>query len=152
MSKHTKGQNKWNTIDISIYDLNTHRFLDFFFLVPPGPTSQLQGDPALNWGKRKERTHCIIHPPHRKRALQAPAKTVASSDYLQLAMTTQLARKQVSPWSVLIKSKASPGNTYSQPPKWLFHSSSPHCKPHSALWGVCLYLTGTLGVCLGITK
>lgn len=105
MSKHTKGQNKWNTIDISIYDLNTHRFLDFFFLVPPGPTSQLQGDPALNWGKRKERTHCIIHPPHRKRALQAPAKTVASSDYLQLAMTTQLARKQVSPWSVLSKAR-----------------------------------------------
>lgn len=47
---------------------NTHRFLDFFFFVPSGPTSQLQGDPALSWGERKNGRHCIIHPRHRKEA------------------------------------------------------------------------------------
>lgn len=50
-------------------NLSTYRFLDFFFFVPSGPTSQLQGDPELSWGEMKESTHCIIHPPHRKRAL-----------------------------------------------------------------------------------
>lgn len=28
--------------------LSTYRFLDFFFFVPSGPTSQLQGDPELS--------------------------------------------------------------------------------------------------------
>lgn len=51
----------------------TYRFLDFFFFVPSGPTSQLQGDPELSWGERKESTHCIIHSPHRKRALSPRA-------------------------------------------------------------------------------
>lgn len=153
MTRRHKGRNAWNTTHISIYDLNTHRFLDFFFLVPPGPTSQLQGDPALNWGERKERTHCIIQPPHRKRALQAHAETTASSDNLQQAMTTQVVSKQISPWSVqFIKREPSPGSIHNQPRKWLFHSSSPHCKSHSSLWVVRLYVAGTLGVCLGITK
>lgn len=40
----------------------TYRFLDFFFLVPSGPTSQLHSAPALSCGESKRTTVGIIRP------------------------------------------------------------------------------------------
>lgn len=60
----------------TVIHLSTYRFLDFFFFVPSGPTSQLQGDPELSWGEMKESTHCIIQHPHRERGPRGLMQTL----------------------------------------------------------------------------